>query len=134
MASSRKAFLGGAALLGMTGLFSEDAVAAAGAQAVMLTLWAKGKDAGAFDNYYVSTHLPMVKKLPGLISYWRSMGPVTTESSQPSPFQMVSVVGFESMTALTAALESSTGGAIVEGLKNFASGTSVLFFSTASVI
>jgi uncharacterized protein (TIGR02118 family) len=133
MPSSRKAFLGGAATLGVISLFSEAAVAAAGERTIMLGLWAKPKDPAAFEKHFVSTHVPLVKQLPGLISYERSTGPVTTESSQPSPWQMITVMQFDSMSALTTAIESSAGGAMINDLKNFASGTSVLIFSTTPV-
>lgn len=63
MPSSRKVFLGGAAVLGMTGLLSEAAAAAMGERAVMLTLWAKTKDPAGFDKYYTTTHDPLVKHL-----------------------------------------------------------------------
>jgi uncharacterized protein (TIGR02118 family) len=132
MPCSRTAFLGGAALLGVTGLLPEAAVAAVGDKAIALTLWAKPKDPDAFEKYYVSTHEPLVKQLPGITSYERSTGPVTTESSKPSPFQMITVIGFDTMDALKEAIESSAGAAMLNDLKNFAADTSILFFSATS--
>jgi uncharacterized protein (TIGR02118 family) len=129
MPSSRKTFLAGTALLGMTSQLSTAAGAATGEKAVMLTLWVKTKDPDAFDKYYIATHAPLVKQLPGITSYEISKGAVTQEASQPSPYHMISIVGFDSMAALTAAIESPAGKAMVDDLKNFAAGTSVLFFS-----
>jgi hypothetical protein len=91
MSTSRRTFLAGTTLLGMTSALSGVAVAATGEQAIMLTLW------------------------------------VTTK---PSPYHMISVIGFDSMNALTAAIESPAGKAMVDDLKNFAARTSVLIFST----
>ena len=130
MSTSRKTFLAGTALLGMTGALSGIAVAATGERAIMVTLWVKTKDPDAFDKYYTATHAPLVKQLPGVTSYEISKGPVTQESSQPSPYQMISVIGFDSMNALTAAIESPAGKAMVDDIKNFAGETSVLVFST----
>ncbi len=130
MSSSRKTFLAGTALLGMTSALFGAAAAATGEQAIMLTLWVTTKDPGAFDKYYTATHAPLVKQLPGITSFEISKGPITQESSQPSPYHMISVIGFDSMNALTAAIESPAGKAMVDDLKNFAAGTSVLMFST----
>jgi uncharacterized protein (TIGR02118 family) len=117
----------------MTSLLPEAAVAAVGDQAIMLTLWASVKDSDAFEKYYVATHAPLVKQLPGLTSYWRSTGPITQNPPQASSFQMISTIGFATMSALTAAIESPAGKAMVDDLKNFASGTTILLFSTTSV-
>ena len=130
MSTSRRAFLAGTGFLGMTSALSSVAVAANGEQAIILTLWVNTKDPDAFDQYYTATHAPLVKKLPGITSYEISKGPVSQESSQPSPYHMISIIAFDSMNALTAAIESPAGKAMVDDLKNFAGGTAVLFFST----
>lgn len=132
MPTSRKTFLAGTALLGVTGALSGTAIADTGERTVMLTLWVTPKDPATFDRYYVATHAPLVKQLPGITSYEMSKGPVTEEASQQSPYHMVSMIGFDSMASLTSAIESSAGKAMVDDLKNFAAGTSVLFFSTIS--
>ncbi len=129
MPASRKKFIEGTALLGMISLLPEVAIAATGERAVVLTLWAATKDPDAFDRYYITTHVPLVKQLPGLTSYEISKGPITQEGSQPSPYHMISIIGFDSMTALTSAIESPAGKAMVDDLKNFAAATSAIFFS-----
>lgn len=120
-------------MVGIVGLLSKSAVAANGARAVMLTLWAATKDPDAFDKYYVATHEPLVRQLPGITSYEVSKGPITEEMSQPSPYHMISMIGFDSMSALTSAIESPAGKAMVADLKNFAAGTSAIFFSIGPV-
>ncbi len=119
MSASRKAFLAATALVGTTSELSAIAVAATGERAIMVTLWVKSKDPEAFDKYYTTTHAPLVKQLAGVTSYEISKGPVIQESSQPSPYQMISVIGFDSMNALTAAIESPAGKAMVNDLKIF---------------
>lgn len=133
MSASRKKFIEGTALVGMISLLPEVAIAATGEGAVMLTLWSTTKDPDAFDRYYVTTHAALVKQLPGLTSYEISKGPITQELSQPSPYHMISIIGFDSMAALTSAIESPAGKAMVNDLKNFAGGTSAIFFSTIPV-
>ncbi|MGC1379943.1 MAG: EthD family reductase [Candidatus Baltobacteraceae bacterium] len=133
MSFSRKTLLTGAGVIGMAGLLSQTAGADMGARAVILTLWAPTKDPEAFDKYYVATHAPLVKRLPGLTSYVISKGPISGETSRQSPYHMISMVGFDSMDALTAAIKSPAGEAMVDDLKNFAAATSALFFSTSSL-
>ncbi len=130
MASTRKEFLAGTAVLGMTSMLSGTADASNGERAVILTLWATTKDPDAFDKYYITTHDPLVKQLPGIVSYEISKGKITQESSQSSPWHMISVVGFDSMAALTSAIESPAGKAVLDDMKKFAAGTAALFFST----
>lgn len=50
MSTSRKVFLTGTTLVGMTSALSATSVAASGERAVMVTLWVKTKDPGAFDK------------------------------------------------------------------------------------
>jgi hypothetical protein len=69
MATSRKEFLAGTGVLGMTSMLSGTADASNGERAVMLTLWARTKDPDAFDKYYIATHDPLVKRLSGVTSY-----------------------------------------------------------------
>ena len=130
MATSRKEFLAGTAVLGMASMLSGTADASNGERAVMLTLWATTKDPDAFDKYYIATHAPLVKQLPGITSYEISKGGITQESSQPSPWHMISIIAFDSLSNLTSAIESPAGKAMVDDLKNFAAGTATLFFST----
>ena len=130
MATPRKQFLAGTALLGITSILSGTADASSGGRAVILTLWATTKDPAAFDKYYNGTHDSLVRQLPGITSYEISKGPITQESTQSSPWHMISIVGFDSMSALTAAIESPAGKAVLDDMNNFAAGTAALFFST----
>lgn len=117
----------------MTSLLSGSAAAATGERAVILTLWQKPKDPDAFDKYYIATHAPLVRQLPGIISYEISKGRVSQQLSQSSPWHMVSIVGFDSMAALTSAYASPAGQAMVDDLKNFAAGTAALVFATTTI-
>jgi uncharacterized protein (TIGR02118 family) len=132
MSSSRKTFLAGIALgtIGIAGSLSEVAAAAGGESATLLTLFLEPKDAAAFDKYYSTTHEPLVKHLPGIVSYVVSQGVITQASGQASPYHLLSMIAFESMSALTSAVESPAGVAMVADLKNFAPASSILIFSS----
>ena len=132
MSTPRKVFLAGMAVTTVS-LLPEAATAAVGEQAIMLTLYAKPKDPEAFKAYYLSRHAALVKQFPKIVRYEVSTGPITQELTEPSPFALISLVGFASMDDLVAAIGSSAGKAAVDDLKNFAPGTSLLVFSTNSV-
>lgn len=77
-------------------------------------------DPAAFEKYYVENHLPLVQRLPGLISAEFSLGlRVLGEGNAPwGLFQ----AEFESAEALQAALESDAGTAVAGDVKNYATG------------
>ncbi len=132
MSTSRKTFLAGVALgtIGTVSFLPEAAAAAGVGSATILTLFLEPKDAAAFDKYYSTTHEPLIKQLPGIVSYSASEGAVTQASGQPSPYHLLSMIGFGSMSALTSAIESPAGVAMVADLKNFAPASSILIFSS----
>ena len=53
--------------------------------ASILVLYKTPKDPAAFDRYYVETHIPIAKRLPGLQKYEISKGEVVTPAG-PSGF------------------------------------------------
>ena len=132
MPSSRKSFLAGMALgtIGTVNFLPESA-AAGSESAAILTLFLEPKDAAAFDEYYLTKHAPLVKQLPGVVSYSVSQGAITQLSGQASPYHLLSMIGFASMSALTSAVQSPAGVAVVADLKNFAPASSILIFSRA---
>jgi uncharacterized protein (TIGR02118 family) len=101
--------------------------------ATAIALYNTPTDAAAFDAYYLLTHVPLAKSLPGLRSYEISAGAVMTPAGQ-APYHLVAVLRFDTMSDLQAALASSTGKAVVEDLENFATGgVSVLLFDDQPV-
>ena len=78
MSTSRKTFLAGMALgtIG-TANFLPEAAAAGSESATILTLFLEPKDAAAFDEYYLTKHEPLIKQLPGIVSYSVSQGAIT---------------------------------------------------------
>ncbi len=66
-------------------------------------------DPASFDAYYVSTHVPLTEKLPGMASFtYRHCE--SLDGSQP-PYYLLAELSFASREALDAALASPEGGA-----------------------
>ena len=51
----------------------------------VLVLYKTPKSAEAFDKHYMTTHVPLAKKIPGLKSYDISRGPVNGPADGRSP-------------------------------------------------
>jgi uncharacterized protein (TIGR02118 family) len=101
--------------------------------ATAIALYHTPKDPKAFDSYYVSTHVPLAKKMLGLRSYEINAGPITTPGAK-SPYYLIAMLKFDTMSDLQAALASPQGLAVVADLNNFASaGVSMLFFDEQPV-
>ena len=90
-------------------------------------------DPAAFDTYYAATHIPLVKKLPGLRKYQVSKGEVVGPGG-PSGVHLVATLTFDSVAAIRAAFASPEGQAAAGDLPNFASGgADIVFFDTRDV-
>jgi uncharacterized protein (TIGR02118 family) len=95
--------------------------------AKLLVLYKKPKNAEAFDKHYVSTHIPLAKKIPGLKKYDINDGAVATPAG-PGDIHLVATLHFESLDALKAGLASPEGKAAGGDLANFADGGADLYF------
>jgi uncharacterized protein (TIGR02118 family) len=103
--------------------------------AKMMVLYKTPKDPAAFDAYYLSTHVPIVKKIPGLKSFEITTGPIATATG-PSDTYMIATLGFETMAALGAGLGGPEGQAASADVPNFApdpSAVSVMMFDDKTV-
>jgi uncharacterized protein (TIGR02118 family) len=86
----------------------------------LLVLYNEPKDPAHFRKYYVETHVPLAKKLPGLKSSRytfdaKALGP------GKAPF-CIFEAEFENEAAFTAALQSKEGKAVADDVPNYASG------------
>lgn len=87
----------------------------------------------AFDHHYASVHVPLVKKIPGLLKLETSVGPVATPPGGTA-HHLVAILHFGSMQSLGAALASSEGEAAKADIGNFATGgADLMFFDTAEL-
>jgi uncharacterized protein (TIGR02118 family) len=93
----------------------------------LIVMYRTPKDAAAFDRYYVDTHAPIAKKIPGLRRYEVSQGPVGTPAGA-SNLHLVATLHFDDMAALQKGLGSPQGQAAAGDLQNFATGGADLYF------
>jgi uncharacterized protein (TIGR02118 family) len=101
--------------------------------AKLIALYKKPADSAAFDQHYLTTHIPTAKKIPGLKRYEISTGSVDTPGGE-SPFHLVAILSFDSKQALMDGLGTPEGKATVDDLANFAqAGVDVLVFETHDV-
>src|ERR1700674_4604149 len=86
----------------------------------------KPKDAKSFDRYYVETHTPLVKKLPGLRRL--EITKVTGTPSGATDIYQVAELYFDDAAARDRALASKEGKAVVDDIPKFATGTVGIYF------
>jgi uncharacterized protein (TIGR02118 family) len=89
--------------------------------AKLVAIYKTPKDVAAFDQYYVATHAPLAKKIPGLRSFEVSSGPVGLPVDAGG-VHLVAILEFDSADAIRAALGTSEGKATAADLANFADG------------
>lgn len=101
--------------------------------AQLIALYHTPHDAAEFDAYFAESHIPLARKIPGLVRQESSVGPVMTPEG-PSPYHAVGVLTFASMDDLQAGVQSPEGQAATADLANFASGgATVLVFEHRQV-
>jgi uncharacterized protein (TIGR02118 family) len=101
--------------------------------AEVVVLYKTPKDPAAFDKYYAATHIPLAKKMPGLLKYQVSQGPVATPAG-PSGIYLIATLSFDSMAAVQSAFGSVEGEATAADLPKFATGgADIMFFDTKDV-
>lgn len=99
----------------------------------LLALYRKPKDPVAFDAYYMHTHVPLAKKIPGLRTYEISRGPVASPAGD-SGYHLVAILHFDDGAAVKAAFASPEGRAAAGDLANFATGgVDLIFFDTTEI-
>ena len=101
--------------------------------AKLIAMYKKPADAKTFDAYYYSTHLAIAKKIPGLVGYEVSSGPIGTPAGE-SEYHLIATLSFDSMSALQSALASAESGAAAKDLTNFVTGgVDLLIFDTKEI-
>jgi len=91
----------------------------------LLVLYSSPDDLEAFRRYYMAVHLPLARKLPGLISaevvFPQPLG------AQPSPWFCIFTARFADEAAMMAALQPPAGEAAAADIPNFSlSGATLL--------
>jgi uncharacterized protein (TIGR02118 family) len=92
------------------------------AGAVKLTvLYGQPTDPAAFEGYYAETHMPLVRKIPGLGRYEQAKVIGTPDGGQPAFYRMFEF-WFDNQDHMQRVLGSPEAQAAVADLANFATG------------
>ncbi|HYT15941.1 MAG TPA: EthD family reductase [Burkholderiales bacterium] len=101
--------------------------------AKLVALYKMPENVEAFDSYYFSTHVPLAKKMPGLLRYEVSAGPVATPQGG-SAVHLAAILSFHSLSTIRRALDSPQGRTAGADLANFAqAGVELLVFDSKDV-
>ena len=94
----------------------------------LTVLYGHPTDAAAFEDYYASTHLPLIAKVPGILRREPGRVVAAPDGSEP-PYYRIDEVWFEDAGKLQASLGSPEGQATAGDLENFATGGVTLLIS-----
>jgi uncharacterized protein (TIGR02118 family) len=94
----------------------------------ILVLYPQPADPAAFDKYYFSTHVPLVRKVPHLRSIkFNATAPMALAGEAP---HLITELEFATMPDLQAGLASPEGQATAADVPNFASNPTILIYET----
>ena len=96
----------------------------------LVALFKKPADQESFDRHYADTHIPLVRKWPGLRKV--ETGKITGAIGGETPYYQVAEMYFEDMDALKAALRSPEGKAAGADLQSFAPGLVTMLYVNVS--
>ncbi len=99
----------------------------------VFALYRTPADAAAFDRYYHATHVPIAKRIPGLLSYEVTRGTIFTLDGT-APYHLIAILTFASVDAVQAALASPEGQATAADLANFATGGVEIYFAPTETL
>jgi uncharacterized protein (TIGR02118 family) len=91
-------------------------------------LFGHPEDPNAFEEYYASTHVPLVNKIPNLQRFEAARIVATPDGSEP-PYYRIAELYFEDMEQMQTGLASGKGQAMAADAQNFATGGLTLFVS-----
>lgn len=86
----------------------------------LTVLYPQPQDPAHFREYYLSIHLPLTEKLPGVQASRYSLNIAAVEGE--SPYFAIWEADFESVEAMVAAIGSPEGQAVVADVPNYATG------------
>ncbi len=96
----------------------------------LVALYRKPSDPASFDAHYFNTHIPLVRKTPGLrkLEITRISGAPLGETQ----YHLMAELYYDSLDAMNAANASPEGRAVVRDLMSFAADVVTLFYGEAS--
>ncbi|WP_194818337.1 EthD family reductase [Nocardia sp. XZ_19_385] len=90
----------------------------------LLVLYPKPADPDHFRDYYVTNHLPLAMKMPGLLAWRYSFDVAATEGE--APYFAVFEADFADAAAMAAASASPEGQRAADDVANYATGGVVI--------
>ncbi len=93
----------------------------------LIALYRKPDDVDAFEQHYFQTHVPLVKKMPGLQRV--EISRITGAPMGEPPYYLMAEMYFESAESLTAAMNSPEGRAAGKDLMSFAGNLVTMMFA-----
>lgn len=94
----------------------------------LIALYKKPPDPPSFDRHYQETHLPLVRRWPGLRKVELARVSGMPGGGEP-PYYLIAEMHFDDQDALRAALRSPEGRAAGEDLQQFAPGLVTLLYA-----
>lgn len=92
---------------------------------VLTVAYGHPANVGEFDDYYESTHLPLIRKLPGLIE--ATVRHCTAIDGSWPPYYLIAELCFPSNKVFIGAVASPEGRAAADDLAHFADSGVTLF-------
>ncbi|MEX5237619.1 EthD family reductase [Kocuria arenosa] len=90
----------------------------------LMVLYPEPQDRTAFEQYYTSTHLPLVEQLPEMLDWRYSLNVAAAEDT--SPYFAVFEADFPDGEAMGRALASDAGAAVQNDVPNYATGGAIV--------
>ena len=84
----------------------------------LLVIYRKRMDEAAFDKHYFATHVPLVKKIPGLQKFDLSHGPVGIPEGE-SDVHLIATLYFADLASMQAGMASAEGRATAADAQSF---------------
>jgi uncharacterized protein (TIGR02118 family) len=91
-------------------------------------LYGHPEDPAAFEEHYINTHIPLVKKVPNLKRYEAARVVAAPDGSEP-PYYRIAESYFEDMEQLRSSMSTPEGQAPAKDAPNFATGGATIFIS-----
>ncbi len=96
----------------------------------LFALYRKPGDPGFFDKHYFGTHIPLVKKTPGLRAL--EVTRITGSPIGETKYYLMATLTYDSLDAMNAANASPEGRAVARDLMSFAADLVTLFYGEAA--
>lgn len=99
----------------------------------LTVLYGHPDDPAEFDRYYYETHIPIAKKMNGLVRWTVGKCLAAEAAARPEYYFMANLYA-ESKAAMAAILDSPEGRAAAEDVANFATGGAVFLYDDEELI